>query len=157
GDGGQPLTDAERKDYAERSLRWLDRIAKGELVGYDFRPAEDALYKALRSTGLSDGALGAAIDAVSRLPGAKPQQELAWGVTATKRWPAVRVAAATALVRHMQQNTPALPAEQVTALDAVRSAKDTDARLREAVALVIGATRPDARLTGQRLKDFEPR
>jgi CheY-like chemotaxis protein len=157
GDGGQPLTEAERKDYAERSLRWLGRIAKGEIAGYDFRPAEDALYKALRATGLSDGALTAAIEAVSRLPGAKPQQELAWVVTDTNRSAAVRVTAANELLRQMQQNTPALPPQQVQALDAVRSAKDTDARLREAVALVIGATRPDARLTGERLKGFEPR
>lgn len=156
-DGGQPLTEAERKDYAERSLRWLGRIAKGEITGYDFRPAEDALYKALRTPALSDAALTAAIEAVGRLPGAKPQQELAWVVTDSNRSAAVRVAAANELVRQMQQNTPALTPQQVQALDAVRSAKGTDARLREAVALVIGATRPDARLTGERLKGFEPR
>jgi CheY-like chemotaxis protein len=156
-DGGKPLTDAERKDYAERSLRWLGRIAKGEIVGYDFRPAADALYGALRSRGLSDGALVAAIDAVSRLPGAKPQTELAAVVTDSKRSATVRVAAASELLRQVQQNTPALTPGQVQALDAVRSAKDSDARLREAVALVIGATRPDARLTGERLKGFEPR
>src|SRR5439155_21256310 len=88
---------------------------------------------------------------------AKPQGELAAVVTDTKRSVAVRVAAASELLRHMQQNTPALPPAQVQALDAVRSAKDSDARLREAVALVIGATRPDVRLTGERLKGFEPR
>jgi CheY-like chemotaxis protein len=153
---GKPLTEAERKDYAERSLRWLDRIAKGEVAGYDFRPAEDSLYRALHSSGLSDGALTAAIEATSRLPGSRPQTELAGVVIDTKRSTAVRVAAATELLRQMQQGTPALPPAQVQALDAVRSGKDTDARLREVVALAIGAMRPDARLTGERLKGFEP-
>jgi CheY-like chemotaxis protein len=154
---GKPLTDAERKDYAERSLQWLARIAKGELAGYDFRPAADALYQALQSHALSDGAITAAIEATSRLPGSKPQGALAAVVADTKRTVAVRTAAASELLRTMQQGTPALSAEQLKALDAVRSAPATDVRLREAVALVIGATRPDARQTGERLKAFEPR
>lgn len=154
---GQPLTEAERKDYAERSLRWLARVAKGELPGYDFRPAEDALYKALHSSTLGDGALTAAVEATGRLPGGKPQTELAAVVVDPKRPAAVRVAAATELLRHIQRHTPALTPAQVQALEALRAAKDTDAKLREGVALVIGATRPDARLTGERLKDFEPK
>ncbi len=153
----KPLTDAERKAYAERSLVWLARIAKGEVTGYDFRPAADALYQALHSHALSDGAVTAAIEATSRLPGSKPQGALASVVADTKRSVAVRTAAASELLRNMQQSTPALTAEQLQALDAVRAAPATDVKLREAVALVIGGTRPDVRQTGERLKAFAPR
>jgi hypothetical protein len=82
---------------------------------------------------------------------------LATVVTDPKRSAAVRVAAATELLREIQKHSPALTPAQLQALEAVRTAKDSDQKLREAVALVMGATRPDARLTGERLKEFEPR
>jgi CheY-like chemotaxis protein len=158
---GQPLTEPERKAYAERALIWLDRIARGEATGYDFTPAEDALYRALRVATLGDEARKAAIDATSRLPaprgGDKAQTELATVVLDGKRSTAVREAAAAALLRRIQQHTPALTRAQVDTLEALKGAETTDPKLREAVALVIGATRPGARLTGERLKQFEPK
>jgi len=158
---GKPLSDAERKDQAETALRWLDHIARGELAGYDFLPAEDALYRALRSSGLSDSAVTSALAAIARLPvkaqGDTAQTELAGVVGDAKRSTAVRVAAATDLLRHMQRNRPILSPAQIQSLETLRAAKETDGKLREAVALVIGATRPNARLTGERLRDFEPR
>jgi hypothetical protein len=154
---GPPLTEAERKDYAERSLLWLARIARGEVPGYDATPAADGLYKALREPGLSDRALIAAAEATGRLPGSRPQTELAEVVLNPKRSVAVRSAAAAALLRNVQQHSPALTAAQVQALEALAAAGGTDPKLREDVDLLIGATRPDARLTGERLKGFEPK
>jgi CheY-like chemotaxis protein len=158
---GQPLTEPERKAYAERSLSWLDRIARGEVAGYDFTPAEDALYRALHATTLSDEARKAAIDATARLPAArggdKPQTELAAVLLDRNRSLPVREAAAAALLRRIQQHTPALTRPEVETLETLQTASGTDPKLREAVALVIGATRPGARLTGERLKGFEPK
>ncbi len=157
----RPLTEAERKAYAERSLYWLGRMARGDVAGYDITPAEDALYRALESPGLKDDAVIAAAEATARLPaprgGDKPQRELARVVMDPKRSAAVRAAAATELLRRIQRFSPALSRPEVQSLEALRNAPGTDAKLREAVALVIGATRPDARLTGERLKGFEER
>jgi CheY-like chemotaxis protein len=152
-----PLSEAERKDYAERALRWLARIARGEVPGYDVVPAADALYKALHATGLSEQAVIAAIEATGRLPGTRPQNELARVVLDAKRPVGVRSAAAAELLRNIQEHAPALTAAQRQALETLAAARDTDAGLRERVELLIGATRPDARLTGERLKGFEPR
>ena len=73
----RPLEEVEQKDYAERSLIWLDRMAKGELTGYDIRPAEGVLVGALHNPRLSSEAVIAALDAVSRLPEPKRQHDLA--------------------------------------------------------------------------------
>jgi CheY-like chemotaxis protein len=160
-DFGGALSEAERKNYAERALAWLARMARGEITGYDFATAEDALYRALLSANLKDDALVAAIEATGRLPAARggdrAQRELASVVTDAKRSATVRIAAARELLRRMQRTSPALTGAQVASLDALRQADGTDPKLREAVALVLGATRPDARLTGERLKGFEVR
>jgi hypothetical protein len=157
----RPLTEAERKTYAERSLYWLGRMARGEVAGYDISPAADALYRALAASGLKDEALVAAVEATGRLPalrgGDRPQRELATVVLDAKRSAAVRGAAASELLRRIQRYSPALTRPEVQSLEALRNAAGTDPKLREAVALVIGATRPDARLTGERLKGFEER
>ncbi len=153
----KPLTDAERKEFAERSLAWLARAARGELPGYDIRPAEGALYAALRAEGLSEEAVKSAVEAVGRLPLPKAQTELSAVVLDAKRPVAVRSAAAAALQRHVQQHTSALTAAQVRALENLVAEPNLDAGLRTSVALVIGSTRPDARVTGERLKGFDPR
>jgi hypothetical protein len=134
-------------------------MARGEVTGYDFTSAEDALYRALGSSGLRDEALIAAIEATGRLPAARggdrPQRDLAAVVVDGTRSTAVRVAAAAELLRRIQRSSPALTKAEVQSLESVRGAAGTDPKLSEAVALVIGATRPDARLTGERLKGFE--
>lgn len=152
----KPLSAAEKKEFAERCIIWLARAARGELPGYDIAPAADALYAALRRPGLSEEAQKAAIEAVSRLPAARAQTELAGVVQDAKRPLAVRIAATAALQRHIQEHTSALGRSQVAALADMAAAPGTDPALRAQVALVIGSTHPDARLTGERLKLFDP-
>jgi hypothetical protein len=154
---GEPLTEAQLKDYAERALVWLGRMARGDVPGYDVRPAADTVLSAVRSSKLSEPAQLAAIDVVGRLPGTKPQTELANVVVDPNRSLPVRNAAAQELVRHIEQHGPALDAAQVTALLGVMTTKDTDPALRANVALVMGSMRPDAVATGQRLKQFQPK
>jgi CheY-like chemotaxis protein len=153
---GEPLTEAQLKDYAERALVWLGRMARGEVAGYDVRPAGDTVLKAVQSSKLSEPAQLAAIDVVGRLPGTKPQTELANVIIDPNRTLAVRNAAAQELVRHIEQHGPALDVAQVKALEGVMTSKDTDAALRANIALVMGSMRPDAVATGQRLQHFQP-
>jgi hypothetical protein len=147
---------AERKDHADRALIWLARLAKGEIAGYDVRPAADSLTTALRYATHSPEATTATIDAVSRLPGAKPQITLADFVLDPKHTAPQRAAAATELVRHIQKHGALLGTAQVRALEVLARAADTDAALKSNATLVIGTLRPDSKTTGERLKSYTP-
>ena len=120
---GLPLTPAESKTYAEHSLEWLARMARGEITGYDFTPAEPALYKALQTPALGEKALEAVIEATGRLPagrgGDKPQMELASIVLGTRPVP-VRQAAAAELLRRIQRTSPVLSRMEVQRLEELR-------------------------------------
>jgi CheY-like chemotaxis protein len=147
---------AERKDDSDHALLWLGEMARGELAGYDLKPATDTLIAALRWTTHSKEATLAAMDAVARLPGAKAQTALAEFVLDARRPPELRRVAASDLVRHIQRNGPMITGMQVKALESLSRAADADARLKGNTALVLGTLRPDQRTTGERLKSYTP-
>jgi hypothetical protein len=147
---------AERKDHADRAFVWLSRLAKGEIAGYDVKPAADTLINALRFATHGPEATSAVIDAVGRLPGAKPQGALADFVLDAKQTPADRAAAATELIRHIQQHGTLLASAQVRSLEALARAPDTAPALKASTTLVIGTLRPDSKTTGERLKGYTP-
>jgi hypothetical protein len=159
---GDPTADrlkrlvAERKDHSDRALIWLSRLAKGEIAGYDVKPAADSLVASLRFATHGPEATSAVIDAVGRLPGTKPQGALADFVLDAKQPPAQRAAAATQLVRHIQQHGALLAAPQIRALEDLARAADTDPALKPSATLVIGTLRPDSKTTGERLKGYTP-
>jgi CheY-like chemotaxis protein len=153
---GAPLGEATLKTYGERALGWLAAMARGEAAGYDVRPAGDSVLEALRSGKLGKQGQLYAIEVAGRLPGQRPQLELAEVVIDPNRDAAVRNAAARELVRHIQQHSPALPANSVRALQSVHASSTTDPTLRANVALVMGSLRPSARTTGERLEGFQP-
>src|SRR5262249_62206287 len=115
--GAPRLTEAERKEYAEKALRWLARMARGETPGYDARPAGDSVLNALHQPNLSKEAVLAAVEIAGRLPGPRPQTELANVVMETTRPIEVRKAAAQELVRHLQTHGLALTRAQSEALE----------------------------------------
>jgi CheY-like chemotaxis protein len=154
--GSPPLSEAELKEYAEKSVRALARMAKGELPGYDFRPAADALFDALRAGKLSPEGQTAAIEAIGRLPGAKPQTELLNVVLDGKRDLPLRLSAATSLLRHIQKHSSALSCPQVESLENLHAQAEADANLKANVALVLGSLRPDAKASGERLLKYQP-
>src|SRR5262249_52929590 len=133
-DGGPALTEAELKDYAERSVLWLTVLARGDPAGYDVRPAAEAVFAALRAGQLSESGQFAAVQIVGRLPGGKAQTELANVLLDDRRPPKLRVAAVGELVRHIQQYGALLTAAQSGALDALY-AKAADAELKANLAL----------------------
>ncbi len=146
---GAPLSPAERKANAVEAMRWLDRLAQGEVAGYDVRPAAATILKGMRNPDLAVFA----IEAASRLPGPAPQRELAQ-IILSDAPPAIRSAAANALAHQMQQHGVALAGEVASLQDLY--AKTDDAKLKANLALVLGSLRPDARQTGERLLHFRP-
>src|SRR4029077_12310300 len=46
---GAKLTPAERKEFARVAIDLLWRMSRGELQGYDLRPAQEAILAALRN------------------------------------------------------------------------------------------------------------
>src|SRR5262249_7396516 len=149
---GRPLSDAEREVFAALAIDWLAQMSRGEISGYDVRPAEDAIYKALRSNQVGMSSL--AIEMVGRLPGATAQRELAAIVLDPTR-DKLRSAAAFQLSRHIQQNSLALDKVQVKRLKEL-FATTQDKKLKGNLALVIGSMRPSRTVTGNRLKDYQP-
>jgi hypothetical protein len=147
-----PLTKEECKNYAGEAMRWLNRMAVGEVRGFDVHPAARVILKATQSEGL--GSL--AIEATGRLPGAAAQRALTAVVLNNGRDAKLRAAAAYELSRHIQQYGLLVTNEQVRALQDLFAQKDNDPKLQANLALVIGSMRPDAARTGQRLKDYTP-
>ena len=148
---GKPLTDAERKDYAARAMEWLARLSRGEIPGYDIRPAEGAVIKALHNKELASQA----VEATGRLPGREPQIALAGLVLEPNQPEALRSAAAIELCRHIQQYGLLLRQVQASSLQNL-FATMPDSKLKANVSLVIGSMRPDARQTGERLLRYTP-
>jgi CheY-like chemotaxis protein len=148
---GKPLSAVERKDQAAKAMEWLTRLARGELKGYDIRPATRTILQALRSKELGN----LAVEAAGRLTGREAQRELAGLVLDQGQPAALRSAAAIELCRQIQQNGLVLTDVQVKSLQKLFETTD-DAKLKGNVALVIGSLHPDGRVTGERLQRYRP-
>ncbi|HEV3237585.1 MAG TPA: hypothetical protein VGZ25_11395, partial [Gemmataceae bacterium] len=150
----QPLTDAERKEQAETSLRLLARLRQlGQPIS-TLEPAADVLVNALAFPKLSKETMTDVLDTVGELPGQKPQRQLAAFVADPKQPVNLRVTAAGDLVRHIQQYGLLLTPAQVETVVQLYEAKGSDPKLREKIASFLGSLRPDAKKTGERLIDF---
>src|SRR5262249_27493880 len=128
--GAPALSDAERKDYAERAIRSLAGLARGNPPGYDVRPAADAVYEAVRGGRLGREGQIAAVQVAGRLPGTRPQVELANVVLDAKHPAAVRVAAAEQLIRQIQKQGPLVARAQVEQLAGLYGEPRTDPGLK---------------------------
>lgn len=151
-----PLSEAEAREYAEKAIRFLGRMGRGELAGYDIRVAAEAILVAAQSARFSPEGQIAALEAASFLSGSRPQTVLANAVIDPRRQPLLRVVAADLLTRHIQKNSALLTRSQVQTLEATFTQADLDPGVKSRVAVVLGALRPDARITGERLRGFRP-
>jgi CheY-like chemotaxis protein len=149
--GSPPLSAEEKKDYAARSLEWLVRLGRGELPGYDIRPAAPAILAALRSKELA----GLAVEGAGRLPGAEPQRALAAVLLKNDLAEPLRSAAAVELCRHIQQHDLLLLPGQAQGVETLYASLP-DGKLKTNVSLVLGSLHPDARTSGERLERYRP-
>jgi CheY-like chemotaxis protein len=149
------LSPAERKQYTREALEVLSRMARGELAGYDLRPCQQAVARALH---IDDLAVQAA-EIMSRLPGTEPQEQLA-AIVLNPKHGKVRIAAAVELNRHVQKYGLLLPQlmnpDQLKQLRAIADNPDEDPALRAQVAILNGRMPGTARQTGVRLYQFRP-
>jgi hypothetical protein len=151
GAAGAKLSDKERKQFARAAMDYFWRMVRGEIHGYDVRPAHDAIVFALRDSDL----VLEAIETLGRLPGTDNQQHLA-GITLDKTRGKLRLAAAKELNRHIQRFGLVLMNQQIKDILIAFNNPAEDAELRGQLGLVVGSLPADARLTGTRLHDFQP-
>jgi CheY-like chemotaxis protein len=145
-----PLTEEERKGNAALAVLWLRRMAQGELPGYDVRPAEEGILAATRSPELAP----LAIEAAGGIPTRQAQRSLADVVLGNAR-SELRSEAAIELARHVRQNGLLLEPPLVRGVEELHQTTK-DAKLRGAVALVLGSFDPSAHVTGTRLEKYHP-
>jgi CheY-like chemotaxis protein len=157
--GMAPLTATERKENVETALRWLSRMAAGEVKGYDLKPAQEAIVGVLEGPPVSDEATINAARIAETLPGPRVQRDLIELITSAKRPVPVRVAAAEALQRNIQRfGKPAVAQARSlrNALLADLSDPKLPPALRDPLARLVGTLRPGDQKTGERLRDFRP-
>jgi CheY-like chemotaxis protein len=148
------LPEAERKANANEAVKLLGRMARGDLPGYDVRPAEDAVLAALRDNRLSEDATSAAVIVVGHMPTARGQAALE--EVLLKPYPErIRLEAGDELVRNLQRNQVLLTAQQADAV--VRAfALEKDGPIKVRMGMVVGVINRDPRRTGELLRGFDP-
>jgi CheY-like chemotaxis protein len=147
---GPKLTLAERKEFARVALDLLWRMARGEMPGYDLRPAQDAIAQAIRNPDLALEAL----ETLGRIPGQQSQARLA-AVVLNLGEGKQRVPAAMELNRHIQKYGLMLDRAQTNGLKEAFKNADEPA-LRAQLALLVGSMRPGPQATGVRLFEYRP-
>jgi CheY-like chemotaxis protein len=155
-DAGGALSPAEQLQFAELAIRFLDGLAAGDPPGYDVRPAGGRVLDALRTGRLSPEGQIAAISVASRLPDARAQADLAFVILDKGRVVPVRNAAATAIVQNIQRHGVLLTVAQAQPLTDLAREPKLDATLKDKLASLVGALRPDSRSTGERLRGYTP-
>jgi hypothetical protein len=158
GDPANPtLTIKEMKDYAERSIEHLARMARGEIAGYDATPTGPTVLEAVRTPSkLTPKGQSFALEVVARLKGEEAQTVLVNVLADATRSNAVRIAAANALVRSFQQFGTLVTRDQARVLTELYAQPKLDEVLKANVALVLGGLRPSARRSGDLLLQYQP-
>lgn len=151
------LSASELKDYAERSIENLARLASGGIAGYDVAPAGPSVLEALRTPSkLTPKGQGSAVEIAARMRDKEAQIVLTNVLADSKRTTAVRIAAANALVRSVQQFSPLLTRDQMRVIADTYADPKLDEALRSNVAIVLGSLRPNERQSGDLLLQYQP-
>ena len=146
-----PWSEEER--YTNRILAadWLVRVARGELTYLDPRPAIDPLTKLLRDPNLSPRAA----EALSYMPSADIQEELAAVALDTSLDGPIRANSAHALARNLGRGSNALTQVRSKALFQAL-AKENDPALRVALARVAGTVDREGKTAADRFRQYTP-
>jgi hypothetical protein len=148
---GAKLTAEERKAYTHVALDTLWRMARGEITGYDIRPAEEPVARLVPNEDLGVQAL----EILGRLPGQMNQKRLA-AIVLDPGLGKIRNTAARELNRHVQKHGLLIDRDQVQEMRQLYASAKEDPDLRGQLALVLSQLRPSATQTGARLQDFQP-
>jgi hypothetical protein len=144
------VLEAEKRNNAKIALEWLRKMAIGELPGYSVADATSALRQALQKPEFAS----LAIDAVSRLPGKEVQQDIA-NVVLGPGTPEVRVQAAEALIKHIQQRGRMISGpQQQLLLEKATSEENADVKAR--LLALKGILDANSRQTGTNLIGYQP-
>lgn len=152
-----PLNVQELHEYAEKAIYYLARMSQGNPAGYDVRGTAPAVASAIRNQRLSPQGLMAAVELLGNVASAPAQNELANIIRDERIPPVARMAAASQIVRHIQKHGLLLSHEVVRQIENLAQRPNLDPNFRAAVALILGAFRPDARTAGERLLQIEPK
>lgn len=151
-----PLSEAEKKDVADRAMEWLANLSEGKPAGYDIRPAADRILDVVREGRLSPSGQKAGLRAAAHLEGERVQKVLATAILDGKRDAETRKAAIQAMIQNLQRQGPLLPRSDVDSLRELAGKPGTDPALRDQTNLLLGALRPTSRETGESLRQFRP-
>jgi hypothetical protein len=147
---GLPLQEKERKLFTIVSMNELWRMARGEVTGYDTRPALETVKK----LALSDEFGVQAIEILGRTPGVEIQQRLASIVLDPARGK-LRVTAAIELNRHLQKNGISLTRQQVSDIRKAHLDQREMPEVRAQLTVTVAHFRTTPATTGNKLLDFE--
>lgn len=142
------LTPAERKRFALKAIELFQVIA--HRPGFDLEPANRTIRQALKNNDLAKPA----IDVVTRLPGREAQIDLASVVLDAARPAELRLAATDGLMQHMQRFGVALTDDTKQGLLQLAADEKTP-ELRGRVADAVGVFSPNAKATGDRLREYQ--
>ncbi len=148
-----PLNEEQRANQAEVASYWLAHIAEGQRTKiYDLQLAVEALLGAVNNLSLTENCLLALGAIASR----DAQMKMADVLLDQGMETRLRATAAVQLAFHIQRHGLVLTDEQITKIhDMWRTPGDPG--LHTAVGAVIGSLRPNSRLVGERLQEFEER
>jgi hypothetical protein len=155
-DDSTPFVPEEQAAAAELAIALLRGMAYGIPPGYDVQPLTAVILDTLRQGRLSPEGQQNAIDIARKLPGSRPQQELALVILDAKRPMPVRVAAAMGLTAHRQRYGIQLTRATLDTLRAEAARVGVDGGLKEQLDLFIGSVGTDPRPTGERLREYNP-
>jgi CheY-like chemotaxis protein len=148
---GQSVSEAEKKLFARESLDLFAQMARGELPGYDLRPAKDVLVTALNN----DDTAMQALRILARFPASDAQKRLADIVLHPKK-ANLQLVAAQELNRHIQKNGLMLSSDQIKSLRDLEIQGDVTAPLRTELAVLVGTLRTTPVQSGSRLLNYTP-
>lgn len=149
-ESGPAFNADERKRYAKEAIGLLRSISFNH-PGIDLRPAD----RAIRAAMTVDDLAADAIVIAGRLPGREGQLDLANLVLNGGRKPELRLAAVNALADNIQRNGRVLtPAIEQSLVKLAETA--TEPVFRGQVAGVVGVLTAEEKVTGARLKAYQP-
>ena len=161
----KPLTEAEQKEYAEKSIQYLAHMARGEIDGYsargfsDIKDLPEAIYSALGSGKLGEKGQADAVEVVGHLSSPAAQTKLAAVVRDEKRPLAVRIKATETLLKHVQQNSVLLAKGDLQGLRQVYEATGMEPEkqdFRAKLAILLGRLPTEARANEEQLRNYQP-